>query len=436
MMDHIANFIREQFENKFLTGGMALTIFMGVLALLRNVPGHLLQIAKRRLITTIDLADHDESFYWIQKWLSEHEYTATRARLLTVSTRTSPVLGFGQGSPLNKESDEPTDRRKRRLTSVIFSPAPGLHLIRFRGHFVLITKTRKESDGTFGELVYRESIIFQSFSKSVIKDLIFEAREAFFPIGDNRIAILKPDFSYWKIVQRRLPRSLDSVVLDGETTMEIVNDLKWFYGSADWYEEKSIPYQRGYILAGPPGNGKTSLVTAIASMLERDIYMFSLAGIGDAYLASLISMLPRQAILLIEDIDKIFSGREKTTDTNEKLTFSGFINAIDGVTAPPGRVLFMTTNHLDLIDPALKRPGRADRTFILGNATPDMGRRLFLRFFPDRPGLAAEFEKALKHASKNWSMAELQEVLIKNLLSPIHAIEEIIESHNRTQASA
>src|SRR5262249_60360189 len=60
---------------------------------------------------------------------------------------------------------------------------------------------------------------------------------------------------------------------------------------------------------------------------------------------------------------------------------SGLRNALDGVSSRAGRVLFLTTNHPEKLDPALVRPGRVDRKVELGYATSDQARRLFLWFY-------------------------------------------------------
>ena len=63
------------------------------------------------------------------------------------------------------------------------------------------------------------------------------------------------------------------------------------------------------------------------------------------------------------------------------VTFSGFLNALDGVASGEERVLFLTTNHIDKLDPALIRPGRVDAVEFLGDATPRQARRYFQQFF-------------------------------------------------------
>ena len=396
--------LRRQLENQFLSGGLVLVLFTGLLAAMRKFPEYLWHFIERRFVTIVDISDHDPAFFWVQTWLSTHEYTK-RSRLLTASTRTRPV-GY---SPQEKEEDQFS--RKKQLTEVLFSPAPGTHLFRFHGHFILLTRTRTQGEGTMGELAFHETIVFKTFSKNVIRDLIFDARHSAFPPDDNRVAVLRSQWNQWQLAQRKVPRNLDSIVLADNTANELLADLKWFFGASKWFSDHGIPYQRGYMLAGPPGSGKTSLVVAIASAFDRDIYIINLASTSDANLVSLTCSLPEHAIVLIEDIDGGFVQRDKVVGPDQ-LSFSGFINAIDGVSASTGRILFMTTNHIEKIDPALLRPGRADRIFNFGPATPDMAYRFYLKFFPGEPELASQFSATYGKTPPS-SMADLQEHLIR-----------------------
>ncbi len=94
----------------------------------------------------------------------------------------------------------------------------------------------------------------------------------------------------------------------------------------------------------------------------------------------------------MEDIDCAFIDRKDGDDKRSKVTFSGLLNAIDGVAAGEGRLLFATTNHIERLDPALIRPGRIDRKVFIGFATHEQAARLFQRFFPATDGLwAREF---------------------------------------------
>lgn len=88
------------------------------------------------------------------------------------------------------------------------------------------------------------------------------------------------------------------------------------------------------------------------------------------------------AVILLEDIDAAFVQRD-SGGANTKLTFSGLLNALDGVASSEERLVFMTTNHIERLDPALIRPGRVDMVLRLGDASDKQIRRLFVKFYPD-----------------------------------------------------
>jgi mitochondrial chaperone BCS1 len=127
---------------------------------------------------------------------------------------------------------------------------------------------------------------------------------------------------------------------------------------------------------------------------------------------------PREAILAIEDVDAIFVGR-KAGDTSGGVSFSGLLNAIDGVAAQEGRALIMTTNHRDRLDPALIRPGRADVHLELGPVGAKAAARLYLRFFPGEAERAGAFARALGRG--RFTPADLQGWLLANAEDPAMA---------------
>lgn len=74
------------------------------------------------------------------------------------------------------------------------------------------------------------------------------------------------------------------------------------------------------------------------------------------------------------------------------MTFSGLLNTLDGIASSDSRIVFMTTNHLDRLDPALVRPGRVDLVTYIGDASPHQARTLFKRFYAADPEAADEGE--------------------------------------------
>jgi chaperone BCS1 len=139
--------------------------------------------------------------------------------------------------------------------------------------------------------------------------------------------------------------------------------------SEDWYTEMGIPYKRSYLLYGPPGTGKSSFAQAIASEIKYSICFVNCSDkINDFNFNRLLNSAPKKSIILIEDVDAIFSERKNTEKMNA-LTFSGFLNSIDGVRSQEGRIIIMTTNFKERLDPALLRPGRIDESYEINYAS-------------------------------------------------------------------
>ena len=115
----------------------------------------------------------------------------------------------------------------------------------------------------------------------------------------------------WVKCQQKEPRKLESVILDSDIALRVVDDIRNFLQSGEWYTSKGVPYRRGYLLYGPPGTGKTSFVTAIAAQLSLSICYLNLSGgnLDDDCLNSLLNSAPENSIILLEDIDAIFVER-------------------------------------------------------------------------------------------------------------------------------
>ena len=114
--------------------------------------------------------------------------------------------------------------------------------------------------------------------------------------------------------------------------------------------------------------------------------------LDDDELAKLLENCPIKSIILLEDIDAIFADRISVGENSRRrsVSFSGLLNALDGVRSQEGRILFMTTNHKEKLDPALLRPGRADVHIMLNYASALQIKKFYLKFFP------GEFENAEK----------------------------------------
>lgn len=180
-------------------------------------------------------------------------------------------------------------------------------------------------------------------------------------------------------------RPIETVVLRDGLKEQLIDDLRRFLTLEERYAKLGIPWHRGYLLHGPPGTGKTSLVKAVASFLQLDLYYASLSDLNsDNDIANMISRLGPRSILLLEDIDAVEAVQERKKGKRKGggggkrkgVTMSGILNNLDGVATPSGLIVMMSTNHRDLLDPALLRKGRVDYEVEVGNLEGVQFRRL------------------------------------------------------------
>ena len=158
--------------------------------------------------------------------------------------------------------------------------------------------------------------------------------------------------------------------------------------------------------------------------------------LDDERLNKILEKAPQNAIILLEDIDSIFVERTSVGQehSGRKVSFSGLLNALDGVRSQEGRILFMTTNHIEKLDPALLRPGRADVHVKLDYATGNQIRRMFMKFYPGvEEKLVEDFARRVPE--NKISMAKLQGHFLRHKNEPHKAIEntgDLIEINEYT----
>jgi mitochondrial chaperone BCS1 len=432
--------IRELLEslekNPIFAGGLSLMLIGSAAALMRKFPAQLWAFIERRLSISLEIADRDPAFRWVQTWLAAHPHSR-RIRDLSltttwVSTEPDPTIETG---PYCSQPSGPASQAK-----FLLSPAPGIHIMIYRRRILILTRVRHDSQNA-GPKSYHESITLQIVggTRKLVEELLAEAHASSFPASPG-VCIRTARNDCWMATSWQPRRPLESLVLADQTLEDLLEDLRDFYGSASWYADRGIPYRRGYLLHGPPGTGKTTLVLAVAGELKLSVAVLSLSNrlMSDESLRTVVDDLPVGTLLLIEDVDCAFKeSRSTTSDTG--VTLSGLLNALDGVSSREGRVLFLTTNHPERLDPALVRPGRVDRKVELGYATPDQARRLFLWFYRDselsKADLMSEADRfAAQVPAGKLCMAAIQEHLLRHRRAPEVAAHEVMFDEISTDA--
>ncbi len=161
----------------------------------------------------------------------------------------------------------------------------------------------------------------------------------------------------WSQHSNRIKREMETIYLDSKLKDELVNGLQNFFNSAEIYDRYGVTWKRIYLFHGPPGTGKSSTVLALASKFNRNIAKFTMTPqLNAQHLERLFQSVPVNSFLLLEDVDALFTERKAESGVD----FSTLLNCMDGITTQRGLVMFMTTNHVQKLDPALQRPGRVD----------------------------------------------------------------------------
>ncbi|KAF9202544.1 hypothetical protein BGZ49_007311 [Haplosporangium sp. Z 27] len=359
-------------DNQFAAGGFQLALIGGILASIRVLGSYAVEYLKKQIVVTAEFDSRDESYSWILNWLSDHPYSKK-----TTQFSVSTTIARG-AQRINGEGGDSA------VVSTYFLPAPE---IVYCGERV---RPSGSTVATAGSAVENITISTLGRSRELIQSLIMEAQRKFIDRDKSRTVIFQADqYGAWRRTKSRPKRPLDTIVMDPKLKNYIVEDAKEFFASESWYSERGLPFRRGLLLYGTPGTGKTSFIHALAGELGLNIYVVNLSSknLTDDTLSELVSDTPSRCLLLIEDVDAAFVQRE-SKDAATGITFSGLLNSVDGVSAQEGRMLCMTTNHLDRLDEALIRPGRVDVRARFGKATQSQAKELFIKFFPHQPPVA------------------------------------------------
>jgi len=155
------------------------------------------------------------------------------------------------------------------------------------------------------------------------------------------------------------------VVLDPSLVSLVREDFEGFLAREPWFRRHRLPFRRGYLLYGPPGNGKTSIVRVMAChpQVEAHSLNFSNQSLDNDAMTFLFESAGRTApaLVIFEDLDRLY-GTGTNRDNLTKVTLQHLLNCLDGLGSHEGVIVVATANDPTVLDPAiLRRPGRFDR---------------------------------------------------------------------------
>ncbi|MBY0148233.1 ATP-binding protein [Neobacillus niacini] len=197
--------------------------------------------------------------------------------------------------------------------------------------------------------------------------------------------------------------SREDVFLEESLKREIYRSIDEFFSeSSEFFKLYDIPYKRGILLYGKPGNGKTTLVKSIASSINAPVAYWQITEFTSSYtikevFKSVLKLTP--LVLVIEDIDSMPSSVR-----------SVFLNVLDGATSKEGIFIIGTTNYPEKIDPALmNRSGRFDRAYEIKVPTKELRYQYLVKKNISRI-LSEEQIQNVVDSTKDFSYAQLNEL--------------------------
>lgn len=393
--------------NQMIAGAISLWLMGTITYICREVPRQIYAVIRKHITTEFISTSQHESFHALLKWFEKKGYTKKFRR-----------VKFSNG----RYGDNKT----------IKSVGYGTHMIWFGWMPIWVTLNKEDSKSEMD----KETIILTKIGRShilfdeLIKEIMKRADKT------DRFEVYRASKGEWRYSCWQPKRDFDSVIMDEATEVELIETIDNFIKSEEWYVKHGIPYSLGILLYGPPGTGKSSIIKAVASYVDYDVYTVSATGVS--MYPDILQDVRSRSITTIEDIDSCISANKRrkgvgkrkiqTDDTDALLesliisSTSDLLNALDGIVAGHGRILIMTTNYPEKLDDAMLRPGRCDLKLEIGYFTMDMFRLFLKRFFS-----ADEVEGALK-GRKFTSDKLTGAVLQKAILAKTECIA-IVEDH-------
>ncbi|KAJ4161584.1 uncharacterized protein LMH87_007615 [Akanthomyces muscarius] len=375
------NYIHPLTSGKSHLGARLFCIYGLVTFLIRFAHGRIGRMVEKYFTFTFEICYTSDSYEILRNWIQSQPF-ATETRSTIVTLEKQAKLGNGATKSILK-----------------YSPKKIRKSFWYEGKLLYLRSIPEEGYS------HRERFFLSCMgtSSKVLKDFLQYCQDKLEKQTEKETAIYTNGDGRWDLATRRGRKRSNTVILPEDVKTDFFDDIAEYLNpkAVAWYVEHDLLYRRGYLLYGEPGTGKTSLSLAAAGKFGLDVYAMNLSKVNDTTLQKLMRKLPTRCVLLLEDIDAIESANSRENNdaapkesTSSNVTLSGLLNAIDGVASVEGRVLIMTTNHVNRIDPAVIRPGRVDKMVEFGLASREMLLGLFRYIYMPLPSKTEIAENA------------------------------------------
>lgn len=423
MTDYVSLFKEYPYLSLMFTSAFGVLMYQ-----VRKMPSRLWRTFLLTFSIEVYVDDKCDAFFLVERWISENPSVRSRNRKLALAdTFRSSVLQ-------RKKLD-------RGASNYLLSPGSSASFFFYNGVFVFFTKkVPLQDESRAGTNSNNNSYTLLFFTRSHARVERFVAELETGAVEEGDVSIYAPDFSriretQWKIIAAKKPRSLDTVFLVEGQKERILADINRFVASKKWYEDRGIPHRRGYLFSGPPGTGKTSLLLSLCGYYNRPMCIANISSFEkDADLLSAVVTLPKNSIVVFEDVDRVEAvGESDRIEVDEsvprslarkRVTVSGLLNALDGVLTPSGMMFILTTNHPEKLDPALLRPGRIDVHEVIGLLGIKEQLKMAALFYSNPDGFCG--------LAEGITPASLQRAFMLYPDDPIKANEFIVLQHANT----
>lgn len=287
----------------------------------------------------------------------------------------------------------------------------------------IYTEDRKNADGVSdGVRIHRILITILKKNKDKFLNIVNKFREE---RDVNQVYQLMHCTSLGSFSKEHI--NLKTVILNKQFSNELFRDISEFLKSKQKYYALGNTYKRIYLLHGPPGNGKTSIIKLLSNYLQYNIVISSLSEAKSEFIRDVLECTRNKALFVFEDID-----REDLESKPDATPLNKLLNIFDGITTPEC-IIIMTCNDISKLDPAFIRPGRIDRIFEIKNADKDQATRMFLKYYPnEKDKISNSMEEYTCHL---LSMSKIQECLQvgKDIDEAINLFKEKIKNENEAR---